>query len=341
MKFYDTSYEDYINTVTSYNMHPQLTKIYDKFPQDIHKLKNIILFGPSGTGKYSQCLYIIKKYSPSSLKYEKKANVIYNKDPFFFKISDIHYEIDMSLLGCNSKQLWHEIYMLIIDIISTKQHKSGIIVCKNFHKINNELLEIFYSYMQSNNYSHLNITFFIITEEYSFINDNILNSCNTINIPRPSKTQYNKIIHNNFILIKNENGIGNEYFEKQNDFIKLNQNDKIFNISNIKNINNNQPSYKLLCDKILSQILNYSEINLLQFREIMYEILIFEMNIYCVIWHILQVLINEENILTSENITKTMIKTFEFLKYYNNNYRPIFHLENYFLFLCEQIANKS
>ena len=135
MKFYDTSYEDYINNVTSYNLHPQLTKNYDKFPQDIHKLKNIILFGPSGTGKYSQCLYIIKKYSPSSLKYEKKANVTYNKDPFFFKISDIHYEIDMSLLGCNSKQLWHEVYMLIIDIISTKQHKSGIIVCKNFHKI--------------------------------------------------------------------------------------------------------------------------------------------------------------------------------------------------------------
>jgi len=344
MKFYDTSYEDYINNVTSCNLHPQLKKNYDKFPQDIRKLKNIILFGPSGTGKYSQCLYIIKKYSPSSLKYEKKANVTYNKEPFFFKISDIHYEIDMSLLGCNSKQLWHEIYMLIIDIISTKQHKSGIIVCKNFHKINNELLEIFYSYMQSNNYSHLHITFSIITEEYSFINDNILNSCNTINIPRPSKAQYNKIIHNNFILTKTENSIGDEYFEKQNDFIKLNQNDKIFNISNIKNIkniNNNQPSYKLLCNKILSQILNYSEINLLQFRETMYEILIFEMNIYCVIWHILQVLINEEKILTSENITKTMIKTFEFLKYYNNNYRPIFHLENYFLFLCQQIADKS
>jgi hypothetical protein len=341
MKFYDTSYEDYINNVTSYNLHPQLTKLYDKFPQDINKLKNIILFGPSGTGKYSQCLYIIKNYSPSSLKYEKRANVLFNKDPFFFKISDIHYEIDMSLLGCNSKQLWHEIYMLIIDIISTKQHKSGIILCKNFHKINSELLEIFYSYMQSKNYVHLNITFFIITEEYSFINDNILNSCNTINIPRPSKTQYNKIIQNNLILNKTENGIGNEYFEKQNDFIKINQNVKTFNISNIKNINNNQPYYKLLCDKILAHILNYNEINLIQFRETMYEILIFEMNIYCVVLHILQFLINEEILITSANITKTMIKTFEFLKYYNNNYRPIFHLENYFLFLCQQIADKS
>lgn len=341
MKFYDSSYEDYINNVTSCNLHPHLIKIYDKFPQDIHKLKNVILYGPSGTGKYSQCLYIINKYSHSSLKYEKKVNVLYNKEPFFFKISDIHFEIDMALLGCNSKQLWHEIYMLIIDIISTKQHKSGIIVCKNFHKINNELLEIFYSYMQSNNYSHLNITFFIITEEYSFINDNILSSCLTINVPRPSKTQYTKIVHNNYILHKdefiNDNSITN--IEKQNGFMKSNHNVKTFDISNIKNINNNQPSYKLLCNKILKQILNYNEINFLQFREIMYEILIYEMNIYCIVWYILQVLIDKEEKLTAKNITKTIIKTFEFLKYYNNNYRPIFHLENYFLFLCQQIAD--
>lgn len=346
MKFFDTSYEDYINNVSSCNLHPQLTKVYDKFPQDIHKLKNIILFGPSGIGKYSQCLYIIKKYSPSSLKYEKKANVLFNKEPYFFKISDIHYEIDMSLLGCNSKQLWHDIYMLIIDIISTKQHKSGIIVCKNYHKINNELLEVFYSYMQSNNYPHLKIIFFIITEEYSFINDNILDSCYTINISRPSKTQYNKIIYNNFIHINgNENGNGNETtnknMNKQNHFIKLNQSVKTFNISNIKNINHNQPYYKLLCDKILTQLLCVNDINLIQFRETMYEILIYEMNIYSVIWYILHVLINEKNKITSENITKTIKKTFEFFKYFNNNYRPIFHLENYFLFLCQQISDNK
>jgi hypothetical protein len=77
----------------------------------------------------------IKKYSPSELKYEKKISIVFNKINFFFKLSDIHYEIDMSLLGCNSKLLWHEIYLQIIDIISAKVDKSGIIVCKNFHEI--------------------------------------------------------------------------------------------------------------------------------------------------------------------------------------------------------------
>ena len=70
----------------------------------------------------------------------------------------------------------------------------------------------------------------------------------------------------------------------------------------------------------------------------MYDILIYEINIYNAIWYILEILINKKKYITNENVTTIMIKTFEFLKYYNNNYRPIFHLENYFLFICEQIA---
>ena len=95
-------------------------------------------------------LKCIKQYSPSELKYEKKISITYNKQAYFFKISDIHYEIDMSLLGCNSKLLWHEIYIQLVDIISTKQDKSGIIVCKYFNEIHSELLDNFYSYMQNN-----------------------------------------------------------------------------------------------------------------------------------------------------------------------------------------------
>jgi len=367
MKFNDTSYEDYINNTINCNLHPQLLDVYKRFPKNINDLKNLIFYGPSGTGKYSQCLYILKKYSPSSLKYEKKANIVFNKEPYYFKISDIHYEVDMSLLGCNSKQLWHEIFMLIVDIITTKQNKCGIILCKNFHTINNELLELFYSYMQQTNKdSYVKIIFFIITEEYSFINDNILNCCNTINIPRPPKTHYCKILNNNNINNdtnnndidnnnNNNNNINNDTNnnnnnndinnnKKCNKIAKLNYETKAYNITNIKSIHNNRsihhniPSHKLICDKILHNIIHYNEINLLQFRELMYDILIYEINIYNAIWYILEILINKKKYITNENVTTIMIKTFEFLKYYNNNYRPIFHLENYFLFICEQIA---
>ena len=149
MKYYESHFDEYIIKNNLNNMHPELnflSKTLNKFDN----FKNLIFYGPSGTGKYTQALSLIKNLSPLSLKYEKKLLTVFNKVEYFIKISDIHYEIDMALLGCNSKLLWHEIYLQIIDIICTKQVKYGIIICKNFHEIHSELLDIFYSYMQKN-----------------------------------------------------------------------------------------------------------------------------------------------------------------------------------------------
>ena len=52
----------------------------------------------------------------------------------------------MSLLGCNAKMLWNELFNQIIDVTSTKKVKHGIIVCKYFHEIHSELLDIFILY---------------------------------------------------------------------------------------------------------------------------------------------------------------------------------------------------
>ena len=72
MKFYETHFEEYINSNKKVNIHPELDKIYETFPKDIKDMRNIIFYGPPGTGKYTQMLKSIKMYSPSNLKYEKK-----------------------------------------------------------------------------------------------------------------------------------------------------------------------------------------------------------------------------------------------------------------------------
>ena len=198
MKFYETHFEEYINAIQKQNLHPKLEKIYKKFPETLQELKNVIIYGPSGVGKYTQMLKSIKKYSPSELKYDKKISVTFNKQPYFFKISDIHYEIDMSLLGCHSKLLWHDIYQQILDILSAKNNKTGIIVCKDFHNIHSELLENFYSYMQDNNSLSVNIKYILLTEVASFIPDSILNCCEIINISRPTKMAYTKCSNQKF-----------------------------------------------------------------------------------------------------------------------------------------------
>ena len=120
MKFYETHFEDYIKNNKNNSLHKNEIILYN----DIHKLDNLIIYGAPGIGKYTYTLSIIKNLSPSQLKYEKKIVVSYNKTLYYFKISDIHYEVDMSLLGCNSKLLWHEIYNQIVDSILSKNEKN-------------------------------------------------------------------------------------------------------------------------------------------------------------------------------------------------------------------------
>jgi len=317
MKFHETHFEEYINTNQKEDLHPKLSKILNKFPEKIKDLRNLIFFGPSGVGKYTQMLKAIKRYSHSDLKYEKKISITFNKQQYFFKISDIHYEIDMSLLGCNSKLLWHDIHSQIVDIISAKTEKSGIIVCKYFHDVHSELLDNFYSYMQQNNASSIDLKFILITEHISFIPDNMLNCCEVINIPRPTKTLYSKCIKN-----------------------KLCPAIKLENITNIKNLNSNitdlMMQHKIICDKIISAMIKIDELKFLKFRDLLYDMFIYNLDITECIWYIISELISQKKI-KSTNISEILIKTYTFFQYYNNNYRPIYHLEKYLFYITSII----
>ena len=179
MKFFETNFNEYINTSNKENLHPSFNKSISNFPENIENLKNIIFYGAPGIGKYTQVLHCIKKYSQSELKYEKKLICNFNKTNYFFKISDVNFEIDMALLGCNAKLLWNDIFINIVDVLSSRTNKNGIILCKNFHKIHSELLDCLYSYIQKN-YTNINIIFFILSESISFIPDNIINTCHIV-----------------------------------------------------------------------------------------------------------------------------------------------------------------
>jgi Cdc6-like AAA superfamily ATPase len=316
MKFLDTHFDNYIQSSNSISLHPTLKTKFDTFPTNISDLKNIILYGPTGVGKYTQLLNIIKRYSPSELKYEKKLTVIYNKINYYFKISDIHFEIDMSLLGCNSKLLWNDIHTNIIDVLSARTNKNGIIVCKNFHKIHSELLECFYSYIQHNN-TNINLIYIIVTEQVSFLPDNIVNNFHIISIPRPLKTNYNKILAE-----------------------KLPVNYDLSSIYNIKNLVTNTPSFdvniKKYVEKLYNLIGNPKELSFIHFRDVIYDIFIYDMEIGHVVLLLLKHIHEKQNV-SLETMSSIYIETYSFLQYYNNNYRPIYHLENYLYSLINKI----
>jgi len=320
MKHYESHYEEYLSANAKTNLHPKLSKVFIKFPTEISKLKNLIFFGPSGVGKYTQMLSCISRYSPSELKYEKKISITFNKQPYFIRISDIHFEVDMSLLGCNSKVLWHEIYIHIIDIIYTKgENKTGIIVCKYFNEIHSELLENFYSYMQQNIALSINIKFILITEHLSFLPDSILNCCQVIHVGRPTKTVYNKCLSE-----------------------KLPNKLNVATITNIKSVKYYNESlmmpYKMICNKIIDNMININEMKFLKFRDILYDILIYNLDIAQCVWYILSTLI-EMNQIGQFDLSEVLILTYGFFQYYNNNYRPIYHIEKYLLSLVQIMHN--
>lgn len=313
MKLNNYSYEDYLNDEKNAPFHNNLNKIYANFSKNSTDFNNLIFYGPKGVGKYTQMLKSIVKYSPTNLKYERKLIVEYNKANYIIKISDIHFEVDMSLLGCNSKPLWNEFYLNIVDAISAQPNHLGIIVCKYFHEIHSELLDCFYSYMQTLNDNSLIIKFIFLTEQLSFIPDNIINCCKVIRVPRPSKFNYNKVC-------------------------KITSKDQLSNISNIKNIpisllfNSNQN----LCDPIIQKIINCKNINYLVMRDNLYDLLIYNLDISESIWYIINELINK-NYLSEEKTDKIIIPMYRFLQYYNNNYRPIYHLESFIYYLINII----
>ena len=307
----DNHFENYITKDT---LHPKLESIYNTLPDNLTDIPNIILYGPSGVGKYKQALQILNKYSPSNLKYEKKISLVFNKSNYFYKISDVHFEVDMDLLGCNSKLLWHEIYNHYIDIVSAKSQHNGVIVCKNFQDIHSELLDLFYSYMQKLPVPYYNIKFILITEQLSFIPDNIYNSCYVINIPRPSKSLYLKNIKKPITTNKTSN-IKHMLINLKIDI----------NISLVTRLYNavNKDNYR------------FADI-----RDILYDVFIYNINVYDFIWCFIKKLVDNEK-LKPPDLDTLMNKTADFLQLYNNNYRPIYHLEKYIYCLLIKINGYS
>ena len=68
-------------------------------------------------------------------------------------------------------------------------------------------------------------------------------------------------------------------------------------------------------------------------RESIYALLIYNLDIYECIYNILSKLI-EKGKLKDEHFEKILFKTYKFLKLYNNNYRPIYHLESLIFYVC-------
>jgi len=118
--------------------------------------------------------------------------------------------------------------------------------------------------------------------------------------------------------------------------------DKITNIKSLKaNITELLVPHENICNSIIQIIKTpSSHLKYDVLRDLLYDLLIYDVDIQECIWYILDKLV-QEDILKQKCFDYIMIKMFTFLQYFNNNYRPIYHLENFVLILICKIHGYS
>ena len=173
--------------------------------------------------------------------------------------------------------------------------------------------------MQKSINNNIIIKFIILTDNISFIPNNILNSCKIIYVSHPKKSNYSKI--NKKYKLDSTNYIDNI------NYINLD----IYKEDIIK-------PYINICNTLIEHIIKIDNINILNIRNTLYDLLVYNVSIPDSILYILKTLI-EKNYLTTNNLDVGNLyeKTCIFFLYYNNNYRPIFHLESYILYLIKLV----
>jgi len=306
----ECKFEDYLKAKCDFNIHPDISATLDRLSKNKH-LHNLILYGPPGVGKYSCALDYISRYSPSSLAYERKAIIETTKGQYTIKISDIHFEVDMAFLGCNAKQTWNEIFLHITNIVNLRSLSQGIILCRNFDRINSELLEVFYSYLQTCP-QRARLAFVFITEAHSFLPINIVKRCHLIRVARPKRQTYSTIK-------------------------KI---PKTFDVNTITNIKTWRDDLAInnelfLKQKLLSLLESYDSFDFEEVRKVIYDTLIQNHNLIDLLWEVVESLVKSR--LDPSKGLILLKETYAFLDLFNNNYRPIYHLERYVCILLRLV----
>jgi hypothetical protein len=94
--------------------------------------------------------------------------------------------------------------------------------------------------------------------------------------------------------------------------------------------------FNIVCDNIIHEILHHQTLKFTSFRDSLYDILVYNLDITDCLWYILHYFLYNQH-LQKSNVSRIMEKIHLFLKQYNNNYRPIYHLESIFFYLLLQV----
>jgi hypothetical protein len=201
--------------------------------------------------------------------------------------------------------------------------------------------------------SPIQLRFILISEHLSFIPNNILDACETIQIKRPDKSLYTEMIRQlpkirkyNKTFVETPSTEDEVLHKITNCRQKVDTSEKTCaiiesidtnNLLNIKELNffsklesvDTMPDdiFNVICDVVIEQMLAPEKLVHATFRDALYDILIYNLDVTECVWYILSFFV-ENDYLKGQDISDVLMRINNFLKYFNNNYRPIYHLES-------------
>jgi hypothetical protein len=89
-------------------------------------------------------------------------------------------------------------------------------------------------------------------------------------------------------------------------------------------------------DDIIVKMYRPDTLDLAELRNNLYDILIYNLDVSECICYIVTHVISSESI-NSDEANHLLEDVYEFFKYYNNNYRPIYHLESIIMNIMKKI----
>jgi hypothetical protein len=97
--------------------------------------------------------------------------------------------------------------------------------------------------------------------------------------------------------------------------------------------------FNIITNNIITEMLNPNTSQMKVLRNHIYDLLIYNIDIAETICYILYYCIENELFDRKTSISDTIKQTFTFLKYFNNNYRSIYHIESMIIFIMCKIHN--
>ena len=83
---------------------------------------------------------------------------------------------------------------------------------------------------------------------------------------------------------------------------------------------------------------DHANLDFTKFRDTIYDILVYNLDTAECIYYVLSYFI-ENDMLSQHDTSEILTKIYPFLKYYNNNYRPIYHLETILIYIIIKLGN--